>query len=321
MEMRKLSLILLSLLISIPAYAAAPSRTYNYISHTTIDPAQNNTNENNLYSYLQAGVDTYAAGSIDNTAISASAAIAYSKLNLIGGIVNADVNATAGITYSKLNLTGGIVNADVNASAAIVDTKLATISTAGKVSGAALTSLSSTPSGAGVMPTANLGSGTANSTTVLYGDQTYKSAPSSNFVFSYMGSIQVTNIVGNGTTLTNGAKAANYEYLVGTSAGTGTKYLGRFRKNAGTSTISGTLKLWITVSGGGRQGSAVVSIGSANSATMTETTSTPTSKTWSVDVSGLVNGTDYDITVAITDDIGSGNNTVPLCAEIVGFGS
>lgn len=49
-----------------------------------------------------------------------------------------------------------IVNADISASAAIVATKLATIATAGKVSGAALTSLSSTPSAAGAIPEINL---------------------------------------------------------------------------------------------------------------------------------------------------------------------
>lgn len=73
-----------------------------------------------------------------------------------GVIVDADVNAAAAIAYSKLNLATSIVNADVGAAAAIVDTKLATISTAGKVSGAALTSLSSIPAGAGLIPAANL---------------------------------------------------------------------------------------------------------------------------------------------------------------------
>ena len=41
-----------------------------------------------------------------------------------GAIVNADVNASAAIAYSKLNLTGALLDADVNASAAIVFTKL-----------------------------------------------------------------------------------------------------------------------------------------------------------------------------------------------------
>lgn len=51
---------------------------------------------------------------------------------------------------------GVIVDSDINASAAIADTKLAQITTAGKVSGAALTSLASIPAGAGVIPTANI---------------------------------------------------------------------------------------------------------------------------------------------------------------------
>ena len=80
------------------------------------------------------------SGSILNADIGASAAIAKSKLNLTGAIVNADISASAAIAYSKLSLTGSIVNADIGSSAAIADSKLATISTAGKVSGAAITS-------------------------------------------------------------------------------------------------------------------------------------------------------------------------------------
>jgi hypothetical protein len=79
-------------------------------------------------------------GTLVNADVSSSAAIAYSKLSLTGNIVNADINSGAAIAYSKLALTGSVVNADIGAAAAIADTKLATISTAGKVSGAAITS-------------------------------------------------------------------------------------------------------------------------------------------------------------------------------------
>jgi hypothetical protein len=50
----------------------------------------------------------------------------------------------------------GIVNAEIATNAQIADTKLAQISTAGVVSGAALTALTSVPGGAGVIPAANL---------------------------------------------------------------------------------------------------------------------------------------------------------------------
>jgi len=87
-----------------------------------------------------------SSGSIVNADVNASAAIAYSKLNLTGSItssditdgtiVNGDISSSAGIAYSKLSLNssitsadivdGTIVNADINASAAIALSKLAT---------------------------------------------------------------------------------------------------------------------------------------------------------------------------------------------------
>lgn len=65
------------------------------------------------------------AGSITDSLISNSAAIAYSKLNLSNSILNADINSSAAIAYSKLNLSSSIVNADVSNSAAIAYSKLA----------------------------------------------------------------------------------------------------------------------------------------------------------------------------------------------------
>lgn len=63
-----------------------------------------------------AGGLTYKAGSIENADISASAAIAYSKLALTGAILNADLAGS--IAYSKLALTGAILNADLAGSIA-----------------------------------------------------------------------------------------------------------------------------------------------------------------------------------------------------------
>lgn len=56
-----------------------------------------------------------------------------------------------------------IVDAQISSGASISDSKLAQITTASKVSGAALTSLASIPSGAGVIPAANVPFGTAAS--------------------------------------------------------------------------------------------------------------------------------------------------------------
>lgn len=76
------------------------------------------------------------AGSILNSDINASAAIAYSKLDLAGSITSADI------------ANGSIVNEDIASNAAIADSKLATISTSGKVSNSATTATSSNTSSA-----------------------------------------------------------------------------------------------------------------------------------------------------------------------------
>lgn len=93
-----------------------------------------------------------------------------------GNIDNNNIANNAAIAYSKLLLTGSIVNADISGSAGIADSKLAQITTASKVSGAALTSLSSTPSGAGLIPIANLATGTPNGTKFVRDDGTLQSA-------------------------------------------------------------------------------------------------------------------------------------------------
>lgn len=70
-------------------------------------------------------------------------------------IIASQHNSNFSVIYSEFN--GSISDANISGSANISDSKLAAISTAGKVSGAALTSLASIPSGAGVLPVANGG--------------------------------------------------------------------------------------------------------------------------------------------------------------------
>ena len=77
----------------------------------------------------------------------------------IGITTNALYVKALGITYGML-------------AGSIPDSKLDTISTASKVSGAALTSLTSVPSGAGVVPIANLASGTPDGTKFVRDDNT-----------------------------------------------------------------------------------------------------------------------------------------------------
>ena len=69
-------------------------------------------------------------------------------------IVAAEHNTNYNTIYNEFN--GQIDDANIKSAAGITDGKLAQISTAGKVSGAALTSLTSVPSGAGLIPPANV---------------------------------------------------------------------------------------------------------------------------------------------------------------------
>lgn len=71
-------------------------------------------------------------------------------------IIDSDIAANAAISYSKLELTGSITDADINSSASLSDSKFSQITTAGKVSAASIVLLPSLPSGAGVIPSANL---------------------------------------------------------------------------------------------------------------------------------------------------------------------
>lgn len=76
-------------------------------------------------------------------------------------IIASQHNSNFTTIYTDYN--GNIDNSNIVASAAIVDTKLAQITTASKVSGASLTSLTSIPVGAGLIPVANIDTGTTAS--------------------------------------------------------------------------------------------------------------------------------------------------------------
>lgn len=98
----------------------------------------------------------------------------------MGSIAKGGTLPDTGVTKNQIyalvdNATfSGIVNADCAAGMALADTKLAQITTASKVSGAALTALANIPSGAGQVPVANLGTGTGSASNFLRGDGSWQ---------------------------------------------------------------------------------------------------------------------------------------------------
>lgn len=65
--------LVLSVFLACPVWAAAPTRSRTYTTGQTIEAGDVTTNEDNIFSYLQAGVDTYAVGSVNAAAIADNA--------------------------------------------------------------------------------------------------------------------------------------------------------------------------------------------------------------------------------------------------------
>src|SRR3990167_2930838 len=72
---------------------AAPARTKTYTANSTISSSDVTENENNIFTYLQNGVEVYSDGTIVNDDISGSAAISDSKLATISTASKVNVSA------------------------------------------------------------------------------------------------------------------------------------------------------------------------------------------------------------------------------------
>ena len=135
-------------------------------------------------------------------------------LTIANVVTTADTGGTAKIT-SGMIIDGTIVNADINASAAIADTKLGTISTAGKVSNSATTATSANTNSAIVARdssgnfsagtvTANLtGNVTGNVTGTVSGNAGTATTLATARDFQLTGDIEAAAVSFNGSTSVN----------------------------------------------------------------------------------------------------------------------
>ena len=131
-----------------------------------------------------------------------------------------------------------ITNAKVSGSAAIVDTKLAQITTAGKVSGAALTSFSSIPSGAGLIPMVN--GGTNKSMTAAAGKIVFTDSDSQELTAA--GSTgQLLRSAGTGTPIWT---TATYPTTAGTSGNVLTSDGTNWTSAVPSGVPTGTISMW-----------------------------------------------------------------------------
>lgn len=275
---------------------AIVSKNYTYATGAVIVAAEQNANLDTLYNLVN--------GNIDNANISGSAAIAY----------------------AKLALTNGIMNSDINTSAAIVDTKLAQITTASKVSGTAITGLASVPSGAGVLPIANIATGTPTGSKYVRDDgtlQTITVAPvTSNVLFQYSAICDVTlgtgvgEFVGSSLVPTTGG---TYRFIESKNASGNFTLVWKtkFIKTSGISTVTIYGQIW---QASAASATLKVDIGGVNNnVTGTSSQTTPEWKTFTIDVSSLSNGTTYDVSVY---NGSSGGGTISsYLGTLIAFGS
>jgi len=116
------------------------------------------------------------------------------------------------------------------------------------VSGANLTNLDASDLASGTVPTARLGSGTADATTVLYGNGTW-GVPSPPSTFGGIGTytLGVGPVTAAGATASGGQIAVAVSNVGGGAWGTGTTLAGTWRNMAG-STSTSTATLWMRLS-------------------------------------------------------------------------
>ena len=123
------------------------------------------------------------------------------------------------------------------------------------VSGANLTSLTATNLGSGTVPTARLGSGTASSSTILYGDQTYKTEPSGG---GKVLQVQNTHFTTGGTVTTSTSFVTTYITDQITPAATSSKILIQmqfrfypYRETTTANNATGKMALYRDIGGAG----------------------------------------------------------------------
>lgn len=142
----------------------------------------------------------------------------------------------------------------------------------------------------------------------------------SNMLFQYTG--QHENQGSNageytGTSLVPSGETGNYRFLQMSGSSYITKCRWKWVKIPGVTTI--TVHTWIwSVTGGGGEANLRINVGSATAnVSGTTATHTPEYKSFTIDVSGLVDGTLYDVTADLKDTAGN----IAYCSNIIAIGS
>jgi hypothetical protein len=142
----------------------------------------------------------------------------------------------------------------------------------------------------------------------------------SNFLFGWCGvfSTGAGLVVDTNTIAAQSFNRAGYAYLMGSNnSGYNTCYLSHFRKISGVSTANIFTKIWQS-SGGAARAIVRVTIGTVSASGIgTESMQAPEAVNFSIDVSGLTNGTTYNVVAELQSSGGS----FPILGQITGIAS
>lgn len=348
-NMRKLICTTIFLLLTSVVYAAVPTRVNTYTAGETIVASEVTANEDAMFNYLTAGVEIYADGTIVNADLNASANVQSDKLNLTsivqgvnitssGSLANAGIMTQSGAaTLSGATaISGALTVSDSATFAGITIADLGTVTTS---------ILTTSDINGGTLDGVNIGTTSATGEIIVNdasdsadglgsqgtSGQFLQSAGTgvnptwaavtntSNVIFQYVGAIETVSSGGEmqAATLTDTSDIEEYRYIRNEGTTERTILTSKWKKIVGVNTATVYGEIWTDDSSG--TPTLKVDIGGENnSGAGAGGIITPTWINFDVDVSGLSDGTVYDVSIILDN---ADNSNFSYISNLVIFGS
>ena len=262
------------------------------------EPGQTIDTANNTFQYSDVQANTFY-GALSGNATTATTLETARTIAISGDVTGTatSFDGSANITISAGITADSIVNADINSAAAIADTKLATISTAGKVSNSATTATNLNTASAIVARDASGNFSAGTITAALSGNATTATTLATGRTISLTGDVTYTsgsfdgsgNVTGTATLANSGVTANTYGSSTSIPVIT-VDAKGRITSATTSAITVGDGTLTLGVSGVGLSGSQTFTANQGTNATFTVTSNATNANTPSTIVSRDASG-------------------------------